>query len=72
MDDILKVGDTVNWSGGFGTQPPKPSVVENIEIKGKQHGSLSWEVVWNSKKEVVIDLSNGHWCYGFQIKKKEK
>lgn len=68
MTQKLKIGDKVLWSGGHGTQPLKTATVENIEFNGKQYGSLPWKYILNSG-EILIDLDNGHWCYGKQVKK---
>ena len=68
----LKVGDTVLWSGGFGSDAPKKAVVEGIEItNGGKYGDpvdeVDWEKVYD--RNVTVDLDNGHWAYASQIKR---
>lgn len=71
----LKVGDTVLWSGGFGSEPLKEAKVMGIEKcksgskYGKPVGSVDWSLV---NREVTVDLDNGHWAYGNQIRQKSK
>ena len=67
----LKVGDTVLWRGGFGSEPSQRAKVESIEIceSGKKYGTPVDEVDWNTvmNGDVTVDLDNGHWAYGHQI-----
>ena len=70
--DILKIGDTVNWRGCFGSDPKKPAVIEHIEITGGgKYGTpvkqVSWEEVYD--RNLVVTLENGHWAYAEQISK---
>jgi hypothetical protein len=71
MENVLRVGDSVMWRGGFGSDAPKLAIVKNIEIcsEGSKNGmkvsNCDWEKV--KKGNVVVDLSNGHWCYGSQL-----
>ena len=67
----LKVGDTVLWRGGFGSDAPKKAVVEGIEItNGGKYGDPVDEVDWTKVRDrnVTVDLDNGHWAYASQIK----
>jgi hypothetical protein len=68
----LKVGDTVLWRGGFGSDAPKKAVVEGIEItNGGKYGDPVDEVDWTKvyDRNVTVDLNNGHWAYASQIKR---
>lgn len=68
----LKVGDTVLWRGGFGSDAPKKAVVEGIEItNGGKYGDSVNEVDWTKvyDRNVTVDLNNGHWAYASQIKR---
>jgi hypothetical protein len=70
--DILKVGDTVMWRGGWGRDPVQEAVVTEIEITERpreKYGTDASEVQWVTVKEdrVVVGLDNGHWAYGYQI-----
>lgn len=65
---ILSLGDTVNSKFG-------PAKVEGITLvvqqgdKGERSGQpvrrIAWELV--EQNWAVVDLSNGHWCYGDQV-----
>lgn len=72
MSDVLKIGDTVLWRGGFGSEPAKLAVVEEIEITGGyKYGDSVDEVPWSKvyDRNVVVSLENGHWAYAEQIRK---
>lgn len=76
MTDKIKVGSKVIWRGGWGTAEPVEAEIECIQrvAQGCKTGrvveSLSWSTI--SGRNVVIDLTNGHWCYGNQISPIEK
>lgn len=66
----IKIGDTVNWRGGFGMYPAEPAVVKRIEIThGAKNGTKVDEMLWEDfvGREAVVDLDNGHWAYASQI-----
>jgi len=72
MPKMLKVGDTVQWAGAWGTQPAKVARVTEIDetrIPGDKYGTavtkLSWSLV--QKNYAVVTLDNGHWAYGYQL-----
>jgi len=64
----LKVGDVVIWRGSWGKDLPKEVKVTCIEINDINVSSIGWDKV--ESRDVVVDLDNGHWAYGFQIAKK--
>ena len=70
---VLNVGDTVLWKGGYGNDAEKEAVVEHIEVNcvGKYEtevDSVNWSEVQD--RSVMVDLTNGKWAYGNQIRKK--
>ena len=72
MKDTLKIGDTVLWRGGFGSETARLAVVEGIEITGGyKYGDSVDEVPWSEvyDRNVTVDLENGHWAYAEQIRK---
>ena len=72
MSKVLKIGDTVLWRGGFGSEPARLAVVEGIEITGGyKYGDSVDEVPWSEvyDRNVTVDLENGHWAYAEQIRK---
>lgn len=69
----LKIGDKVMWRGGWGTEPAKEAIIEEIDLcpvgckHGKSVNSVAWETIKNEKRTVVVTLDNGHWAYGNQL-----
>lgn len=71
---MLKIGDEVKWSGSWGSNPEEVVTVTNILLcnyPGDKEGQNVSEVGWFrvKEREVIVDLDNGHWAWGFQIKK---
>lgn len=68
----LKVGDFVMWRGAFGSEPQKRVKVEGIQKcpsgskSGRDVNSVDWSSV--NSRTIVVDLDNGHWAYGTQLK----
>lgn len=73
MSNLLKIGDTVNWKGGFGNQNAKDAKIESIEVncEGKD-GEFAKSVEWSevNSRSVIVSLDNEHWAYGTQITQK--
>jgi hypothetical protein len=69
----LKVGDKVMWRGAFGNDLPKEVKVTYIELteNGSKYGNSIQSIDWNkvNGREVIVDLDNGHWAYGYQLNK---
>lgn len=72
----MAVGDKVLWRGAWGNDPPQVAVIRSIELVApgqKENGTSVDEVPWAKIEEagdmntVVVDLSNGHWAYGYQL-----
>ena len=68
----IKIGDTVTYRGGFGTQLPKTAVVEDLEVtdvprckEGEQVDEVDESLV--KENRVLFTLDDGHWCYSEQI-----
>ena len=67
----LRKGHKVMWRGSFGKDKPVEAVVNSIEKcedgckEGREVSSVDWSDV--DSRNYVIDLDNGHWCYGTQI-----
>ena len=71
--NVLKVGDKVSWRGSWGCEPPEIATVENITINWvNKEGINATEVEWYKVKDrsVIVGLTNGHWAYGDQIRRK--
>lgn len=69
----LKVGDKVMWRGAWGNGLPKEVKVTYIELteNGSKYGNSIQSIDWNkvNGREVIVDLDNGHWAYGYQLNK---
>lgn len=68
----VKVGDTVKWRGGFGTDAPKDAQIEGMAVTDIPRDKYGVEVdeVDSSlieQNRVVFVLNNGHWAYSEQI-----
>jgi len=72
MEKYLKVGDKVMWRGGFGEDPPKEAIIEEMEVTlyprqkyGRRQNIVPYSEV--EKNRVLFTLKNGHWAYSEQI-----
>jgi len=70
----IKIGDTVRWRGGWGTDPAKDVKVKGMLLttrpREKHDGVKVKEVDINNDvggNMVCFDLDNGHWAYSEQI-----
>jgi len=72
MEDILKVGDTVWWSGGFGTHAEKKAVVVSVDLMVTPGIADDCVPVgyarWDNMENIVVSLDNRHWAYGYQLR----
>jgi hypothetical protein len=69
-EKTIKIGSKVSYKGAWGTQPEKEVTIEGIEQceeKDQKEGYPVEEINWSEKDYGVYDLSDGHWCYGYQI-----
>ena len=69
-DKTIKIGSKVSYKGAWGTQPEKEVIIEGIEKcveEDMKYGKPVDEIDWSEKDYGVYDLSDGHWCYGYQI-----
>ena len=70
----IRIGDTVRWRGGWGTDPAKDVKVKGMLLtqqpREKHDGVKVKEVDINNDvggNMVCFDLDNGHWAYSDQI-----
>ena len=70
MDNVLRVGDTVLWRGGFGRDPAREAVVEAIELvdEDSKYGEVVQTAPWSrlTGRHAVISFEN-YWAYAEQI-----
>lgn len=69
--NVLKIGDKVLYSGGWGSKEPKEATVlriwksaSNYPSKGNQVNQISL-----NDENFRVDLDSGQWAYGWQISK---
>ena len=70
MEKVIKIGSKVIYKGAWGTQPEKEVTIEGMQLceeEGEKYGTDVEEIHWDYKDYGVYDLSDGHWCYGYQI-----
>jgi len=68
--EVLRVGDTVVWRGGWGADPPKLAVITSISMcePGEKYGDPVDEMPWSLVPvHATVGLDNGHWAYGDQL-----
>lgn len=70
--ETLTKHDEVLWRGSWGKEPEQVVRVREIQVNesnGSKEGvlvdSISWDRV--TERNVILDLSNGHWCWANQI-----
>ena len=66
----LKTGMEVLYRGSWGHDAPKVATIESIELcenEYEKYGELTSEVSVRDIRRCVVDLSDGHWAYGYQI-----
>jgi len=69
-EPIIKVGSKVVYKGAWGSEPEKEvevTRIEKCEEEGDKYGTQVDEILWSEKDYGVFDISDGHWCYGYQI-----
>ena len=73
----LRVGDSILWRGGWGSEPEKSVKVRAIQINesnGSKYGKDVKLVGWDTvvERKVLVDLDNEHWAWGNQIRPTKK
>ena len=72
--EYVLIGDTVMWSGCWGTEKFKPAKVDNMTLTegprqkhGKEVNVASWKQV--DANLILFGLDNSKWAYSEQIRK---
>ena len=68
--NIIKIGSKVIYRGNFGMGCPEKVTIESIDMCEKErdkYGDAVESIDWDMKNYGCFTLSNGHWCYGWQI-----
>ena len=68
----LRVGDTVIWRGGWGSDAPqKAKIIGLYKCKeaGDKYGDEVDSILWVNIEYACVDLDNGHWAYGSQLER---
>lgn len=67
---IVKVGQEVKYRGCFGSGPITSAKIEGMELCEDEHekyGEPVDEVFVGDLSRCCLDLSDGHWAYGYQV-----
>ena len=69
--NLLNIGDKVMWSGSWGSETAELAEVDSITVvepNTKYGDDVDW-LHWNfvRGRECIINLTNGHWAWGFQV-----
>jgi hypothetical protein len=69
-----KVGDKVIWRGSFGNGFPTMATIKGIGLvtNGDKEDTEPVNEIADDQmrgRDVVVDLTNGHWAWGNQISK---
>ena len=68
--NIIKIGSKVMYRGSFGMGCPEKVTIESIDMcekEGDKYGDAVESIDWDMKNYGCFTLSNGRWCYGWQI-----
>ena len=75
MSETLRIGDRVMWRGGWGNHAARPAQVVRLTrcAPGEKEGgheidAAPWALVVVPASGYVVDLDNGHWAYGEQLR----
>ena len=65
---IVKIGDEVMYTTF--SSPTRTAIIEKIEIckRGEKQGRSVLSCDLDCHSNGVISLSDGHWCYFYQVK----
>ena len=66
----IKIGSKVMYRGSFGMGCPEKVTIKSIDKRKKErdkYGDAVESIDWDMKNYGCFMLSNGHWCYGWQI-----
>lgn len=70
---LLNVGDSVYWSGTWGNDPECVVKVQGItdNKNGSKGGPSIKSIPWAKidGRNIIVDLDNGHWAYGDQLRR---
>lgn len=68
----ITIGTKVIYRPAWGREQPKTAIVEAIDKckhEGDKYGDSVTEISWRDKDYGTYSLNDGHWAYGYQIKK---
>ena len=72
MDNVIKIGDKVNWRGNYGKANPIEATVKQLVdnrdgLKRENYYRSSVELDKFVNRDFIVDLTNGYWAYAYQI-----
>lgn len=66
----IKEGMKVIYRGSWGHDEPKETTIKDIELcdsEDSKYGTRVQEAAVEDIRRCVLDLADGHWCYGWQV-----
>mgnify|MGYP001612876457 CR=1 FL=1 len=72
---FLKIGQTITYKAAWGAGETREATIIGLEevSDGDKYGKNVEQLeLWPDGKNAVLDLSDGHWCYGYQVTQTEK
>jgi hypothetical protein len=72
MDNVIRIGDKINWRGNYGKAIPIEATVKKIVdnrngCKSEDYYKSSVELEKFVGRDFIVDLTNGYWAYAYQI-----
>jgi hypothetical protein len=64
---VLRRGEKIEWENSI-ERVLKIEVCESGKLSGVQVNTISWEMVLDEDSNVILDLSNGYWAKGINVK----
>jgi hypothetical protein len=64
---VLRRGEKIEWENSI-ERVLKIEVCSKGKLSGVQVNTISWEMVLDEESNVILDLSNGYWAKGINVK----
>jgi hypothetical protein len=65
--NVLRRGEKIKWEGEI-LRVIKIEVCSSEKLSGVQVNAIVWEMVHHEESNVILDLSNGFWTKGINVK----
>jgi small neutral amino acid transporter SnatA (MarC family) len=65
--NVLRRGEKIEWKGEI-LRVLKIEVCSSEKLSGIQVNTIAWGMVLDEESNVILDLSNGFWTKGINVK----